>query len=768
MTRTADVRIVRRPGRPASLVAGLLACPGGPARTIRQRAPHARCACGTASATTRDSRSCCGPIPIDPRIDVTSDSGELGREGDAHLHGNVNDPHGAEACSRRTRPSIDANKRSIDLRGDVEYLDPAVARARARAALSKARASGSSRAPSSSCSERSVRGAAQDASLRENGTIDLSGVKYTACPQGNEDWRLAAGEISIDQKTQTRHGPRRASRIHGRADLLHAVDLVSGRRPAQVRRCCSRPSARAAGAARRWRCPGTGTSPPNYDATFTARWYSTRGFRIDPEFRYLTERSRGILDVRIPAARRPDRRSAQLRRAGATSRASSPRTRLVIDAADVSDTDYFEDFGVGFEGTSVTFLNRLAELRHDTDHWSLRARAQDYQVIDRELADRGSAVLDPAAVHGARTLARPAGRPVGVASSPNVTNFQRDLGPDGVRSEANPSLELARGPPWRYLAASAGWRYTQLCARRASTRAATNHRHAMRRVASLDAGFVLERAAGSQGQKRLQTLEPRMLYLYVPYRNQDDLPVFDTGRTRPEPGAAVPRPTATSAATGSVTRTRSSVGVTTRLLDADGGRQFLSATLGQAYYFEDSARAPARRAAAASARRRIVIAELELTAFRDWNAASDTSGIRNRSRSAKSEMHVQYSAGHRSRGQRRATGSAAICSSSSTSRRPGRSTAQWRGFARWVYSLQEREDARPVRRPRVRVVLLGPAARRPRRFVSSRTGDVRYLDRPAAGTQGTVECRSGQRSFPARCDSWILRAPARFPVLRCP
>ena len=45
---------------------------------------------------------------------------------------------------------------------------------------------------------------------------------------------------------------------------------------------------------------------------------------------------------------------------------------------------------------------------------------------------------------------------------------------------------------------------------------------------SLDTGLVLERTAGTKGD-RLQTLEPRALFLYVPYRDQDDLPVFDSG-----------------------------------------------------------------------------------------------------------------------------------------------------------------------------------------------------------------------------------------------
>ena len=44
---------------------------------------------------------------------------------------------------------------------------------------------------------------------------------------------------------------------------------------------------------------------------------------------------------------------------------------------------------------------------------------------------------------------------------------------------------------------------------------------------SLDTGVVLERTAGSN-KKWLVTLEPRAQYVYVPFEEQADLPVFDT------------------------------------------------------------------------------------------------------------------------------------------------------------------------------------------------------------------------------------------------
>ena len=45
---------------------------------------------------------------------------------------------------------------------------------------------------------------------------------------------------------------------------------------------------------------------------------------------------------------------------------------------------------------------------------------------------------------------------------------------------------------------------------------------------SLDSGLIFERDSSWFGQPALQTLEPRLFYTYTPYRNQDDIPVFDT------------------------------------------------------------------------------------------------------------------------------------------------------------------------------------------------------------------------------------------------
>jgi len=47
-------------------------------------------------------------------------------------------------------------------------------------------------------------------------------------------------------------------------------------------------------------------------------------------------------------------------------------------------------------------------------------------------------------------------------------------------------------------------------------------------IASVDGGLVFERDWSAFGTKFLQTLEPRAYYVYIPYRNQNNLPNFDS------------------------------------------------------------------------------------------------------------------------------------------------------------------------------------------------------------------------------------------------
>ena len=63
--------------------------------------------------------------PDDPHIDISSDSGDLARSGDAELSGNVQIRMGQRLLTA-DEAKVNAEKRSIQVSGRTGYLDPTV------------------------------------------------------------------------------------------------------------------------------------------------------------------------------------------------------------------------------------------------------------------------------------------------------------------------------------------------------------------------------------------------------------------------------------------------------------------------------------------------------------------------------------------------------------------------------------------------------------------------------------------------------------------
>ncbi|HEX9773232.1 MAG TPA: LPS-assembly protein LptD [Steroidobacteraceae bacterium] len=617
--------------------------------------------------------------PTDTKIDIESDAGELDRDGDAILRGNVRIRMGQRLLAA-DEAEIDAEERSVRMRGQVEYLDPRL-HVRGDGGSFAGEGTAEFKGAEFELLDRNVRGAAGDVRMRGQGVIELADVKYTACPPGNEDWELSAGEISLNQ--QTRIGTGRDVRLDFKGVPILYTPWISFPVGDQRKSGVLFPTIGNSGkTGTMLAVPWYWNIAPNRDATLFTRYYSSRGLRLDPEFRYLTDSSRGILygEYLFDDRERGGSRSfVELRHATRF----RPRTRLHIDAANVSDSNYFEDFGSGFEGTSVTFLNRSAELRHDTRHWSLVGRAQDYQVIDDLLPDVDEPyTLAPQLGALGRWRDLPGG--LSVALRAEASNYLRDLGPQGLRLDVEPSLGWRVDRHGTYLAADAALRHTSYSLSDVAaglddspTRSAP--------ILSLDTGLVLERAVGSHRQ-RLQTIEPRLLYLYVPFREQDDLPVFDTAL----PDLNLVQLFRTNRYVGAdrvSDANQVAVGLTTRLLDSAGGRQYLSATLGQAFYFDDPrVRLPDEPVSSRASSD--VVGELELSAYQDWSARVGVQWDPENTHIAKSDFSLQYrpasdrviNAGYRL--QRDSIEQFDVSAAWPISR-------EWRGFGRWVYSMRE-------------------------------------------------------------------------------
>ncbi|MGB8972037.1 MAG: LPS-assembly protein LptD, partial [Pseudomonas capeferrum] len=104
-------------------------------------------------------------------------------------------------------------------------------------------------------------------------------------------------------------------------------------------------------------------------------------------------------------------------------------------------------------------------------------------------------------------------------------------------------------------------------------------------IFSVDSGLYFDRNTSMFGTNYKKTLEPRLFYLYVPYKDQKDIPLFDSGETLFSYDSLF-RDNRFSGTDRIGDENKLSLGVTTRWIEDDGFER-QSFSIGQAYYFKD-------------------------------------------------------------------------------------------------------------------------------------------------------------------------------------
>ncbi len=568
-------------------------------------------------------------------VQVKSGGAEMTREGDAKLSGGVTIVQGDRELSAESA-TYDASERRFEVEGDVEYRSPDI---RLKGGSGSWNALGTSRFTGAEFElpRRPARGSAATLQMTPEGELKLRDVHFTTCPAGHTDWELRASAIDIDQRSQQGKGRNVRIDLKG-IPILYApvITFPVG-------------EARKSG----FLFPSFGNSDksgfeigvpyylnlaPNYDLTLTPFVFSRRGFGLGAAYRYLTDRSRGKFDTDfLPGddLAGGDRRLSTLwHRTDLTD-----RLRIEADLSDASDSRYFEDFGLGPDGTSITFLDRYVHLAWLGQGWRLDGRVQDFQTIDFGVdpLDRPYSRLPQVAFAGLWPL------PGGIEASFDAETvwFERDEGVTGLRADATPRIAWPLRGPGYHFEPSAAWRATayQLSGTAPATDDSPDRTAP---ILSLDAGLVFEREAGSPG-RFVQTLEPRFRYTWIPFRDQDDLPVFDTAL----PDLNLVQLFRTNRYVGADRlgdANELAAGLTTRLLRADSGQQYLTATIGQRFYFE-SPRVVLPGEVAETRNASNLVGEIELTAWRDWSARVAMEYDGEQSNTLRGEASVQYRAG---------------------------------------------------------------------------------------------------------------------------
>jgi len=472
----------------------------------------------------------------------------------------------------------DPDQRALFLEGGVRYEDPGT-QILSRTAefgyeMGRIRFEGAE----FSLGNSNSRGAAELLEINESGTLNLGGVEYTTCPPGSEDWLLRGKSIELD----TREGVGTAKGMQLRFKNVPILYLPYISFPIGDARKSGvlTPEIGSSGrSGNEIRVPYYWNIAPNYDATITPRLLTSRGLQLETQFRYLTDRNDGSVTADyLPDDDRLDLARHQVRFNHRTLFGNGWRNR--ISFREVSDSQYFEDLGGSLSVSSITHLDRNVQFDYYSDRFSLFAQAQDYQTIDDAIlpVDEPYRRLPQVLATGAWPIG-----PLRFGIDTEVVNFDRDTGVTGWRFNASPSLEVALERPGAFFKPAVALDYTTYDLEN-TLPGVDNTPERTIPITSVDTGLILERTMA--GANRIQTIEPRILYVNIPFRDQTNYPVFDT--ITPDINLVQLYRKNRFLGVDRIGDTEQvSVGVTSRVLDVGTGRELMTATIGQTRYFGD-------------------------------------------------------------------------------------------------------------------------------------------------------------------------------------
>lgn len=527
--------------------------------------------------------------PADTRVLADAPRLSTDPDGNTVMEGGVDVRQGARRITAR-RALLQKATDEIDAQGEVRYRDPRIAVQGERLKGNLGNDSAQIEAARYQLAERNARGEASTLALTTDDHVILNGTRFTTCPEGRDDWSFSADALDINRTEGWAEAEDMVLRV-GDVPVFYAPYFTF---PVDDRRRSG------------FLFPSFGSSDrtgfdatvpyylnlaENYDATLRPRYMSERGLMLGGEFRYLSEGSQG----QVAAEFLPDDRGEILDDAQGVALSDS-RDRYAysvqhltrfgqgwsaaLDLNDISDDQYFRDLGTGLELASREQLTRDGRVNWGDRNWQIGLMASDTRVLNivdqpYEIMPRLSALGNyPNALGG-----------LNVNVYAEATEFDHESFVTGTRVHIQPGVSYPMEWQAGYVRPSLKYWHTEYEQDLERAPVGTVLEDSVSRdvpVASLDTGLVFERERDGGG---VQTLEPRLFYLYVPEEEQDGIVVFDGAVL----DSSFPQLFAENRFTG-LDRigdaNQFTAAVTNRWLGRDGSEQ-ASLSLGQIFYQAD-------------------------------------------------------------------------------------------------------------------------------------------------------------------------------------
>ncbi|PLM53528.1 LPS assembly protein LptD, partial [Klebsiella michiganensis] len=333
---------------------------------------------------------------------------------------------------------------------------------------------------------------------------------------------------------------------------------------------------------------------PNFDATLTPHYMSKRGGVMwENEFRYLTKAGTGLIEFDyLPSDKiyqddhSGDSNSRRWLFYWNHSGVVDQVWRFNADYTKVSDPDYFNDFSSKYGSSTDGYATQKLSAGYANQNFDATVSTKQFQVFNRDSSNAYSA--EPQL---------------------DVNYYQNDVGPfdthlygqavhfvnsnsrmpEATRVHFEPTINLPLSNGWGSINTEAkllATHYQQSNLDDYNAANGTDYKDSVNRVMpqfKVDGKMVFER---DMQENYTQTLEPRMQYLYIPYRDQSKIGSYDSTLLQSDYSGLF-RDRTYSGLDRIASANQVSTGVTSRVYDAAAVERF-NISVGQIYYFTEA------------------------------------------------------------------------------------------------------------------------------------------------------------------------------------
>lgn len=509
-----------------------------------------------------------------------ADSSEGRENGEIDLLGNITVQRPDQQLFA-DKASYNRTLKTLEVRGNIRYeaADFTTQADYARMALE----SGEGRFENSQyvIPSRQARGSSSAIEIEGDDRTILRQASYTTCDPGSEDWILRASSVELNRNSGM--GSAWNARIAFQGVPFIYIPYI--RFPITSERMTG------------LLAPTYGTSKlggtelaipiyinlhPQLDLTITPHNYTNRGLKWDNELRYLSHYGSGKIHTEQidDSVYGQERRLFEYSHTGHL--AAGWSGDLLVNR--VSDRYYFNDFGNSLSVSSLTHLERHARLAYGDRYGQFMIQAQGYQTIDdtTPYSQRPYRRLPQITYTSA---AREAGA-LRLNFNSEIVRFQQHEQITGSRANLTPTLSLPYQRPAGFIIPKLSLSLSRYALEEAHNTLGASTLHRTLPITSLDSGLYLERETQILGNRYLQTLEPRAFYLYVPYRDQSNYPLFDSG-SYDFSSAQLFRTNRFAGIDRIGDANQVTLALTSRLLRQHDGWELLRGSVGQIHYLKD-------------------------------------------------------------------------------------------------------------------------------------------------------------------------------------